>query len=659
MNRRTQISLLTVIPIIGLFAVAALLATSPTASYAAPGLLSTLPSAQATTSPDSPFPYSASLSTGAVTGSAVSPQPLSVSSIAGSTISTSDCYQPGQTRTMCFTVQNGSQDNEWLDRVRLTFPDLLGPWTVACLYQDATDSSGKPVDFDCSAINNEVIYTDNDSDGSGEITAGSSWTFCIDLTVPSAYNGDRIIHWGLSGDEIGATPHETEASILVNMCEPLMLTSETTISAACNGVARDIVFDLWNNTGSNGSFSLNYAVPSANAAFDGPGEISISSGSIVTFTAQLTPDFFLRPGEIVTATLQASGNAASTNFTLITAISSSAGWQANASSPSSTMDNVVAWASHDGALWSIGGYGASGVTQRYDLETDAWTTHAPEVQPVIEYPSDGCYGLNAVGEEVIVLFPDASSSVHTLHRYTIPTDTWDAPSIPVPFSDGRWAQDILSLYNINGENICYISGGATSPGGGNVNNLFEYHPDTNTIKYLGNFTHHPSGFDFHASWYVPWIGSSGAVCVGGGIDQSSGITSDTQCYDIAAGKFNAPNSDLGPLPEPWWGMADGWRIQNGHYQIWLVNGVDATGKLINASAYYDQTTGGFVYGPQPAEAAYRLEGDGWQNYFFAEQGSLGGFTPSGHNQVLTPCPECAKLYLPLSLRNLMAPLKNH
>jgi hypothetical protein len=646
MNRRTQI--FWGLSIMGLILVAAviLIGTSPAFSQATAGAL------YATAAPDSLASVSASPSTGTASGSAVSPQPLSVSSIAGSTISTADCYQPGQTRTMCFTVQNGSQDNEWLDRVRLTFPDLLGPWTVACQYQDAFDSSGAPVNFNCTATGNEVIYTDNDSDGYGEITAGSSWTFCIDVTIPGAYNGDRIIHWGLSGDETGATPHEIEDSILVNMCKPLMLISETTKSEACNGVARDVVFDLWNNTGSDGSFSLDYAVPSANAAFGGPGEISITSGSIVTFTAQLTPDFFLTPGEIVTATIQASGNGVTANTMLTTAISSSAGWQANTPSSVPSMDNVVAWASHDGALWSIGGYGAGGATQRYDPETDTWTTHSQEVQPVIEYPSDGCYGLNAVDEEVIVLFPDASSPVHTLHRYTIPTDTWDAPSIPVPFSDGRWAQDILSLYNINGENICYISGGATSPGGGNVNNLFEYHPDTNTIKYLGNFTHHPSGFDFHASWYVPWIGSRGAVCVGGGIDQSSGITSDTQCYDIAAGKFNAPNSDLGPLPEPWWGMADGWRIQNGRYQIWLVNGVDATGNLINTSAYYDQTTGGFVYGPQPAEAAYRLEGDGWQNFFFAEQGSIGGFTSSGHNQVLTPCPECAKLYLPLSLRNI-------
>ena len=651
MNRSNKIALLTIVTIVLIVTTSLLLGFSPSSSLAASGKLSMLPITQATSLPDSRSQSSTILSTGAATGSASSPQPLSISSISGSTISTPACYQPGQTRTMCFSVHNSSADMEWLDRVRLTFPALLGPWTVACQFQDAADSSGAPVNFNCTASNNEVIYSDNDSDGFGEISAGSSWTFCVDLTIPGAYNSERIIHWGLSGDEVSATPHEIEDTILIDMCQPLMLTSETTKSEVCNGVAQDIVYDLWNNTGSDGSFNLNYLLPSANATFSGPDEISISSGATVTFTTQLTPNFFLRPGEIVTATLQASGNATTASTTVTTAISQLAGWHGNASSPVPAMDNVVAWASHDSALWSIGGFGASGATQRYDPETDTWTTHAPEVQPVIEYPSDGCYGLNAVDEEVIVLFPDATSPVHTLHRYTIPTDSWDAPAIPVPFSDGRWAQDILSLYSINGENICYISGGATSPGGGNVNNLFEYHPDTNTIQYLGNFTHHPSGFDFHASWYVPWIGSQGAVCVGGGIDQSSGIAGDTQCYDIAAGKFNAPNSDLGALPEPWWGMADGWRIQNGRYQLWLVNGVDATGNLIDASAYYDQTTGGFVYGPKPAEAAYRLEGDGWQNYFFAEQGSQGGFTPSGHNQVLTPCPECAKLYLPLSLRN--------
>ena len=63
---------------------------------------------------------------------------------------------------MCFTVHNASPDSEWLDAVRLTFPDILGDWTVSCFTQDANDSNGYPVIMNCTINgNNEVVYTDN------------------------------------------------------------------------------------------------------------------------------------------------------------------------------------------------------------------------------------------------------------------------------------------------------------------------------------------------------------------------------------------------------------------------------------------------------------------------------------------------------------------
>ena len=69
----------------------------------------------------------------------------------------------------------------------------------------------------------------------------------------------------------------------------------------------------------------------------------------------------------------------------------------------------------------------------------------------------------------------------------------------------------------------------------------------------------------------------------GGIDLDSIPFSATQCYDLHTGAFNAPNADLGPLPEPWWGMADGWKMHKGRYQIWLANGVRSDGALIGKS----------------------------------------------------------------------------
>jgi len=578
-------------------------------------------------------------------------------SISGSSVHTQDCYSAGETRTMCFTVHNSSPDAEWLDRVQLTFPTQDGPWGVACQSQDATDSSGAAVHMACSAAGNEIVFADNDADSVGEITTGSSWGFCASVTVPGTYNGPRLIPWGLSGDEDGAAPHEETGTMTVEQCMPLMLKPATVQIQGCNGLPQAVEFELWNNTGSGGTFALAYDVPSGNGAFAGPDQLALGAGEVVTWTASLEPDLCLSTGEVVTATLSASGNGHQDSSILVQTVSANAGWESKASSPVPAMDNVVIWAAHaDGGLWSIGGYGANGATQRYDPATDQWTVHTPEtvITPTIEYPMDGCYGLNDQGHEIVVLFPDTVVT-GTLHVYDITADAWSQRPIPTGYpAEGRWGHDVVSLLNTPGvnQNVCYMTGGSTQTGGGRVRDLWRYDPETNEAVYLGAF---PADiwFGFHASWFVPWVGNEGAICVGGGIDHNakSDVAAATQCYDLESDTFRGTNADLGPLPEPWWGMADGWAVQNGRYQIWIANGVAQSGALIRSSAYADETTGGFVYGPQPPVALYRLEGAGWDGSFFVEQGAAGGFSYSTHNYLLAQCPVCYQDYLPTTLKD--------
>jgi len=121
------------------------------------------------------------------------------------------------------------------------------------------------------------------------------------------------------------------------------------------------------------------------------------------------------------------------------------------------------------------------------------------------------------------------------------------------------ASYVVSMLQHTGENVCYISGGATTPGGGNTSALYRYDPATQTVVNLGNYTHHTTGFDFHFSWWVPWV-EGGAICVAGGVDANSVVIADSECYYIGPAVFGAPNADLGPLPQPWWGGADGWKI---------------------------------------------------------------------------------------------------
>jgi hypothetical protein len=233
--------------------------------------------------------------------------PHTVTSIANSSVTTGHCYEANQTQTLCFTVFNASTDAEWLNQVRLTFPPGPPVWTVNCSTQDATDSSGNPASLTCSEpLTNEVLFTDNDnaSDGGlGEIMSGTGWGFCVNATVPVTYSGPRIINWGLSGDATSAIEGET----LIEQCAPLMLKPASLTVEGCNGITQTHSFELWNNTGSGGSFDFVYDVPSGNATFAGPENFALVAGGTVTFNVQLTPDACLEPGQQVTATLQVAG----------------------------------------------------------------------------------------------------------------------------------------------------------------------------------------------------------------------------------------------------------------------------------------------------------------------------------------------------------------
>jgi hypothetical protein len=588
-------------------------------------------------------------------GSGIGPTDVSEASV-----TTGNCYEPDQSQTLCFTVYNGSTDAEWLDGITLTFPTMLGAWNVSCKVQDAADSSGNPVNLTCSkSSDHELLWEDHDIEPAsiGEISAGSSWGFCVDATIPSGYIGPRIVHWGVSGDEeAGSTPpHDITGTLEIEQCTPLMLKPATLSVEGCNGITQTHTFELWNNTGSGGTFDLTYHVSPNNATFVGPGTMSLSADAIVTFTVQLKPDFCLYPGDKVTATLEVAGNSQFDESIVVQTITSLAGWGSRKNSPIPSMDSAVVWASHaDGGLWTIGGYGANGATQRYDPATDAWTTHTPEttITPTIEYPMDGCYGLNGAGDEVVILFPDTIVT-GSLHIYDITQDAWYTEPVPIFYPvEGRWGQDIVSLLNTPGvnENVCYLSGGADQEGGGRTRDLWVYYPATGAGSYLGAFPPADNPFNFHASWYVPWVGNQGAICVAGGVDHNHQINNSTRCYDLETGTFNALNADLGTLPERWWGMADGWQIHDGQYQIWIANGVAQDGTLLPASAYADATTGGFVSGPALPVGLYRLEGDGWNGQFYTVQGAAGGFAYGAYNQLLVQCPTCHPVHLPLVLR---------
>lgn len=413
---------------------------------------------------------------------------------------------------------------------------------------------------------------------------------------------------------------------------------------SCPSSTETISLTLINNTGFSDTFLLS-------ALTSGPVEVlSIPSSVDVGFGEYATIDVGVKilPGTLpgtafslsVTATAQSNPTFADTAF--VDGLTSGA-WQRRTDMATGVADPAVV--EYDGLLYVVGGHGSAGSVQIYDPQTDTWSYGATEPTPAIEYPSDGCLGLDENGDPVIVLFPDGTGSVSgTIHRYHILGDSWDTlPAPPELPSEGIWGHDIA----VDRENnICYISGGATLPGGGNLKSLYAYYPDSNTAAYLGEFDHIPSGFSHHASWYVPWLGTDGSVCVGGGVDVMGTAYGDTQCYDLATGTFHLPNSDLGLLPVPLWGMADAERAQGRDHELWIAGGAEADFATLHpASYFFSERDWTWYEGPLLQKRVFRFEADGKENGLYALGGSEGSLvadtaltSSEPYNQRYAGCP---------------------
>ncbi|HNT74120.1 MAG TPA: hypothetical protein PKH77_03765 [Anaerolineae bacterium] len=410
--------------------------------------------------------------------------------------------------------------------------------------------------------------------------------------------------------------------------------------AGCPCETQSHTLSFANHSGAAAAVLLSYA-SSAGVSVELPASLGVVPDTgVKPFDVALKLDRGIVYSTTVAVTVTASlaSNPAISDTTVITqrALDPIA-WEARRDSPTPSQDGAVI--EYNGKLYNVGGYGSNGAVDIYDPATDSWTTGAAEPTPTINHPGDACFGYVTPTDPVILLLPDTDSGTSGVwYRYHIISNTWDTPDLPAPLpANGIWASDIVVDEHAN---QCYITGGATTLAGGNLTTLYRYDPAANAATLLGNFTHIPGGFNFHAGWYVPWIGTAGGVCVGGGINISDVVYADTQCYDIAAATFNTPNADLGPLPQPWWGMADMEEVHNGEYQLWLANGIGASGDPFQDSAYFGQNVGRFVYGPDLINRSYRVEGASVNGEMYVVDGAPSPFNPTTRNERLRQCSAC-------------------
>jgi len=240
---------------------------------------------------------------------------------------------------------------------------------------------------------------------------------------------------------------------------------------------------------------------------------------------------------------------------------------------------------HEGLLYCIQGGGSlmtEGKVGIYDQASATWSTSTSMPEPIIKRPFDVGLGLDENLDPMIVVFSNSFDDVDGIYRFNLRTETWDSKPFPEGFpTEGLYNLEIVSMLNHTGQNICYISGGTGS------STLWEYHPDTNTIINLGNFTIAESLYD-HVSFYVNWIGSSGALCVAGGV----GVAGSTQCYDIASSSFRPPNTDIPQLPGAIESAAD---IQD-NGDLWVVGG-EFNGDRSYRTYYFNSAQTDWVQGP--------------------------------------------------------------
>jgi uncharacterized repeat protein (TIGR01451 family) len=369
--------------------------------------------------------------------------------------------------------------------------------------------------------------------------------------------------------------------------------------------------------------------------------VGVPNGGSAPFVATITPTG--NPGDLVVCQIYGvdAQNPDNNDTSLInkTIVSGITGWQQIPDEPNlGRMDNVTS--GYNGFAWSITGYGGDANVRYYDPAVNAWTVVANSAMPFgSNYTRSGC-----TAGDTVFMYGDASTVGYTgLWSYNMATNVWAqvTPSGTPPAQTGIWAPawvyDLASGY-------CFMTGGASTPGGGNLTTTYVYDPMSNTwLNPLPNFTTNRA---FHAAFiYDRPADSHHLLCVAGGVDANSVVYTSTQCFDFMTGVWNAENVDMGSMPSTGhglWGVgyADKWHLDNEH-QLWIVDGADSAFAIANMTYYFDVNTGTWVDGdPLPSGGVYRTSAVTVNNDIFHLGGSTGGFSYTGladhHLQLVCP-----------------------
>jgi hypothetical protein len=503
------------------------------------------------------------------------------------------CFVPGATQTFCFEAHSYTTDWEYVYNLWTMFPT---DWTVLDVYVQGTPVCSSGASWGAFSWSFQTApYEVNIAHSRNQATTDDCVAYYCFEVVSGAGGGDALESWYWDGDGYGSPPHwpcsddqytpagQSACDEYVNPqaaipeCLPGLFLSPDEINVeGCAALPQTHIFNLLNFTGAEGTFDLTYDVLSGNATLTGPDQIYLGNGVNQDFEVELTPDACLPEGAQVIATIEADGNGYTDLSTITkTILGEIVGWE-------SVPNSAPAWA------------GAG-------------------------YPVDGCTAMNGAGEWVTYLIGDQSGYTG-FWGYNHNTNTWYQPAGAAPAD--RWAPDWA--YD-DATNLCYMTGGATAAGGGNLAEAWQYDPVADAWTQLPNFT---SIRDFHDSW-VGTLNGTKFLCIGGGVNASSVLVQSTQCYDIAGGAWNAENADMDPYPTDPFGAADGTLHADTGDQFWYVGGaVDNFATVTDAAWYWDDADDAWHQAGNTGFPRYRVEGDFKHGNFYQLAGSSGGFTPT-------------------------------
>ncbi len=448
------------------------------------------------------------------------------------------------------------------------------------------------------------------------------------VPLPAGYNinGVYIGFLGISGYGNNMYLDDTALSEGWYPCPYLSLTPDAS-EIACPGCSVEYALTLTNMTPDADTFDVAVSGNAWPTTLD-PLQLALGAGAsgAVAVTVEVPCD-----GGTDVVTITALGQTfGGTDAVTLTTSGAMAYWEQLATEPDNgRMDNVTgAW---DGKVWSITGYGANLNVRSYDPAAGSWTVVGTPPPFTGNYARSGCQA----GSKVYIYGDTSTTGFTGLWSYDMATTTWaqETPTGDAPPHTGIWSP--AWAYDAE-TGVCYLTGGATVPGAGNLTTVYAY--DTAANAWLAPLPEFTGVRAFHAAWVFTDNAARKLLCVAGG-NNGVGMTS-TQCYDFTAGAWGAEDADMGPLPASLWAMGYTQKVHEGVTQLWVIGGVRAE-TLTPVTSFFDVMAGVWADdGDLASTAVYRTSAVTLDNMIYHIGGSIGSFSYTGLADRHIQCAGC-------------------